>query len=151
MNFNVNSRRLNVSGNSFGQRTGFGVAPVYNAAASGDSSVNIKNNYFANTTTISAMNLSTSCKIVSDNIGLSLKASGQVVIGVAGSSSTFAHGITGYTPAVTDVLLTSVTASAATAVPYVSAIDATNCTIATVSAVAGSNAGIAYQISRYKS
>lgn len=150
INFNVNNRRLFIKENTFGQRPGFGVSPIYNSAGANDSAVIIKDNFFSNNATISGMNLSSNCKLVTDNIGCSTKASGQVTIAVSGYTTTFAHGITGYTPAITDVLVTPVNQYAALAIPYVLSIDATNCTINTYNLVATATAGISYQISRYK-
>lgn len=141
---------LQITGNIFSSRSGFGVSPVYNSSGANDSGLTMVNNAFGAATTISALNLTSNCKTVNDNYNLTLKANGQATILSGGTSITFAHGISGYTPTSVDVVIVPTNAAAAAAgVSRVSAIDATNCTIAVPTAVTA-NAGFAYQISRYK-
>jgi len=147
INVTMTNTRLNVSGNSFGQRSGFGVAPVYNTLGASDSGFVIKDNYFSNATTISAMNISSACTFFSDNIGCSVKTKGQVTIGVGAFTTTFSHGLA-YTPNNYDVQLTSMNTPAAIAVPYVSTVTSTQITINTNAVVAGSTAGIGYLVQR---
>jgi hypothetical protein len=150
VNFNAANIRLLIDGNNFNERSGFGDAPIRNSLGSSDSGVTIKNNAFIPDTTISDMNVSSVCKRVEDNYGLSLDASGQGIITVGNSSVTVAHGISGFTPTALDVVLTPINSPAASASPFVSSVDATNLVISTVSAVSGSNAGINYRISRLR-
>jgi hypothetical protein len=149
ISFDMGGQRLTIKENSFGPRSTFGVAPIYNTATGGDGGVIVKDNYFTGNTTITAMNLSAACVNVNGNIGCTLNVASQVVVPNGADTATFAHGATGFTPATTDVFICCVNKAAAVAQPYVQSIDATNCIINTVN-VASGNAGVAYRISRYK-
>jgi len=147
INVTMLNTRLNISGNTFAQRTGFGVAPIFNTLGASDSGFVIKDNYFSNATTLAAMNISSAYTFFSDNLGCSVRTKGQVTIGVGAFTTTFSHGLA-YTPNNYDVQLTSMNTPAAIAVPYVSTITSTQITINTNAVVAGSTAGIGYLIQR---
>jgi hypothetical protein len=146
INFTVVSY-LTITNNKFAQRTSFGVSAIYNASGSGDSGVRITLNQFAATQTVAAMNLSFAN--VQGNIGCATEVKGQGIIapGAATVSVTLSPSLN-YTPSTTDVVLTPFNSPAAVAIPYVQSVNATTLVINTVNVVAGSNAGISYQIRR---
>ena len=67
-----------IEGNTFDQRSGFGVAPIYNETGAGDSAVVIKRNKFNNATTITAMNVQFAK--VNENIGCVTEANGEAFV-----------------------------------------------------------------------
>lgn len=144
--FAVNGQRLTVTGNTFAQRAGFGVAPVYSINGTSDSGVIINDNYFTNSTTVSEMNLSAACRI-NENIGCNTEARGEAVVGSGISTFNIAHGLS-YTPAKSDISLTPTNAEAASKNPYVNSVDATNINVGFTAATAG-NAGVGWRVRRY--
>lgn len=144
--FSLASQRLIVTGNTFAQRTGFGVAPIYNQTGSGDSNVVISQNYFSNTTTIAAMNVSSVCR-VNTNIGCDTERRGEVVVGAGVSTFSVAHGLS-YTPSKSDISLTPTNAEAALKNPYVNSVDATSINVG-FTAVTTANAGVGWRVRRY--
>ena len=147
INVTMTNTRINISGNNFGQRSGFGVAPIYNTLGASDSGFVIKDNYFSNATTVAAMNISAACTMLASNLGCSTETKGQVTIGVGAFTTTFSHGLA-YTPNNYDVQVIPLNTPAATAVPYVSTITSTQITINTNAVVATSTAGIGYTVRR---
>lgn len=148
INFNFStSTRLAITGNTFAQLSGHGVAPIFNTSGANDGGVVVKDNYFSNATTLTAMNISASCTMLSGNLGCSTETHGQVTIGVGSFTVTFSHGLA-YTPNTFDVLLTPVNQPAFVAGPYVSSTSSTQVVVNTNANVAGSTAGIGYRISR---
>jgi hypothetical protein len=145
VNFSMVSTRLNISTNTFAQRTGFGVAPVYNTLGATDSGVVINNNFFSNATTPTAMNLSSLARL-NENIGCITEARGEGISGVGISTFTIAHGLS-YTPAKSDIWLTPSNSEAAGKNPFISAVDATNITIGFTSATAAA-AGVVWRARR---
>jgi len=146
INFTVVGDLL-ITNNKFAQRTSFGVSAIYNASGSGDSGVRITQNQFANSQTVSAMNVTFAN--VQGNIGCATEVKGQGIIGVgSGTVSVTLSPSLNYTPTTADVVLTPINSPAAVAIPYVQSVSATTLVINTVNVVAGSNAGISYQIRR---
>lgn len=145
INFALNSQRLIISGNTFAQRSGFGVSPVYNSLGATDSGVIINGNYFSNAATILGMNVTTSCR-VNENIGCGTENRGESVAGTGVSTFDISHGLS-YTPTKSDVVLTPTNSEAAGKNPYVNSVDATNINVGFTSATAGP-AGVAWRIRR---
>ena len=145
VNFSLVSTRLNISTNSFAERTGFGLSPIYNTLGATDSGVVINNNYFANAATVADMNLTTQCRI-NENLGCVTEARGEGVSGTGVSTFTITHGLS-YTPTKTDIQLTPTNNEAATKNPFISAVDATNITVGFTSATAAA-AGVGWRVRR---
>jgi hypothetical protein len=143
INFDVTGS-LVIFGNKFNERTGRGVAPVYNASGTGDSSVQIRNNTFANTCTLADTNVAFAR--VSENIGCSTEASGVATAGTGVSTVNVAHGLA-YTPQAKDVVISATNAEAAARNPYFGGADATNIVV-NFTAVTTANAGIAWRARR---
>lgn len=144
--FSLASQRLIVTGNTFAQRTGFGVAPIYNQTGSGDSNVVINQNNFNNTTTITAMNVSSVCR-VNTNMGCDTERRGEVVVAAGVSTFSIAHGLS-YTPNKSDISLTPTNAEAALKNPYVNSVDATSINVG-FTAVTTATAGVGWRVRRY--
>jgi hypothetical protein len=145
INFSLNNTRLLVEGNTFAQRSGFGVAPIYNSLGSSDSGVTISYNAFINPTTISAMNVSTACTVRA-NINCGTENKGEAIAGSGVSTLVIPHGLS-YTPVKSDVLLTPSNAEAALKNPYVDAVSSTDITVGFTSATAAS-AGVIWRVRR---
>lgn len=145
VNFSIVSTRLSIESNSFAQRTGFGVAPIYNSLGATDSGVIINKNQFLNATTISAMNVTTACR-VNENIGCATEARGEGIVGSGISTFNVAHGLS-YTPIKSDIELTPTNSEAAGKNPYINTVDATNINIGFTAATAA-NAGVAWRVRR---
>ena len=145
VNFSLASTKLEITGNTFAQRTGFGVAPVYNTLGATDSGVIINQNLFSNATTISAMNVTAVCR-VNENIGLVTEGRGEAVVGSGISTFNVAHGMS-YTPTKSDVVLTPSNAESAARNPYINSVDATNINVGFTAATTA-NAGVAWRVRR---
>lgn len=144
INFTTNGR-IKVTGSTFAQRTGFGVAPVFNATGINDSGVLIAGNTFANGATVAAMNVGPFCK-VSGNLGCTTEARGEAFIGIGVSTYNQPHGCS-YTPTKSDVSLTPTNSEAAAKNPYLQNVDAVNLVI-NMTAATTAAAGVAWRVSR---
>ena len=127
------TKRIDISGNNFSQRSGAGVAPIYNATGAGDSLVRIIYNVFQNATTVTALNVAFAQ--VNYNLGCITESSGQTFTSGAGPIIQ-AHGLS-YTPSIKDIQISPAQSGSANGNPYISAIDATNLTIAFTAASGG--------------
>ena len=146
INFSLLNTKMLVDGNSFAQRTGFGVAPVFNSLGNTDSAVKIINNMFNDPTTISAINVSSVCP-VNSNIGCVTENRGEAVVGSGISTFNISHGLA-YTPSKSDISLTPTNAEAAAKNPYVNSVDATNINVG-FTLQTTSNAGVGWRVRRY--
>ena len=146
INFSLANTLLLIEGNSFAQRTGFGVAPVYNTLGATDSGVIINKNLFSNSTTIAATNVSGLCK-VNENIGCITEGRGEAVVGSGISTFNIAHGLS-YTPSKSDISLTPTNAEASARNPYINDVDATNINVG-FTAITTANAGVGWRVRRY--
>jgi hypothetical protein len=144
INFNMNSNRLRIQGNNFGERPTFGVAPIYNSAVGVDGGVTIKDNYFSNVCTIAEMNVVNA--MVNENIGCVTEARGEAFVGAGVATYNQAHGLS-YTPIPADIQLTATNPQAAARNPYVNAITATNIVIG-FTANTTDTAGVAWRVRR---
>jgi hypothetical protein len=144
VNFAMDSNRLRISNNNFGERPTFGVSPVYNSDVGADGKVTIKDNYFSNACTITDMNVVNAT--VNDNIGCVTEAHGEAFVGAGVSTYNQAHGLS-YTPIAADVRLTATNPEAAGKNPYINAVTSTNIVIG-FTAATGGTAGVAWSVRR---
>ena len=134
INLTMTNGRASITGNSFSQRTGFGSAPIYNTLGTSDSGFTIKDNFFSNATTITAMNLSFAK--IKDNIGCITENKGQAFATAGASSFIIPHGLA-YTPVSADISFSPMNLETAQKSPYLAGQDATNITINLTSAAVG--------------
>jgi len=136
--FTMNGR-LQIIGNSFAQKTGFGVAPIYNTSGANDSAVIIKDNIFVNSTTIAAMNVSLAK--VNENIGCVTENNGQFFAGSGLTQYGITHGLS-YTPIPSEVLFSSANIDCAIRSPYLVDITSTQIIVGFTSATTGVTSGM---------
>ena len=136
--FSTNAK-LSILNNSFAQRSGFGVAPIYNVLGTSDSGVTIKNNVFINATTITALNV-TFAK-VNENIGCITENNGQYFAGSGVSTYSITHGLS-YTPAAKDIQFSCANLECASRTPYLISTDATSIVVGFATATTAVTSGM---------